>query len=178
MLGENKRDGMQMGVVIMQLLLPKRSYNTIFDIPLLELYASGIRGIIFDLDNTLTEWNNPELSRKTTSWLESAAKIGFKMCFVSNNSDLRVREVADLVDIPFVARAGKPRRRSFRRAMELMGTKPEATAVVGDQIFTDILGGNRLGLFTILVSPISKHEFVGTRLVRVIEKQILKRSGR
>ncbi|MGB4503761.1 MAG: YqeG family HAD IIIA-type phosphatase [Syntrophaceticus sp.] len=160
----------------MQILLPKKTYNSIFDIPLQELYDSGIRGLIFDLDNTLTEWNNPELSRETISWLESAKKIGFKMCFVSNNSDLRVKEVADIVEIPFVARAGKPRRRSFRRAMKLMQTKPDTTAAVGDQIFTDILGGNRLGLFTILVTPISRKEFIGTRLVRVIEKMILKHS--
>lgn len=159
----------------MDLLLPMKTYNTVFDIPLVQLYTFGIRGIIFDLDNTLTEWNNPELSLETISWLEGAKKMGFSMCFVSNNSDVRVREVADLVQIPFVARAGKPRRRSFRRAMELMQTKPENTAVVGDQIFTDILGGNRLGLFTVLVFPISKKEFIGTRLVRLIEKIVLKR---
>ncbi len=160
----------------MNLLLPMKTYNTIFDIPLVQLYTFGIRGIIFDLDNTLTEWNNPELSLETISWLEDAKKMGFSMCFVSNNSDVRVREVADLVEIPFVARAGKPRRRSFRRAMDLMQTKPENTAVVGDQIFTDILGGNRLGLFTVLVSPISRKEFIGTRFVRLIEKIILKRN--
>ena len=162
----------------MNFLLPKKTYNTIFDIPLVQLYTDGIRAIIFDLDNTLTEWNSPELSKETISWLENAKKIGFKMCFVSNNSDLRVKEIADLVDIPFVAWAKKPRRRSFRKAMDLMDTKPEHTAVVGDQIFTDILGGNRLGLFTVLVSPISKKEFVGTRLVRLIEKIILERNKR
>lgn len=162
----------------MHILLPTKTYNSIFDIPLQELYTFGIKGVIFDLDNTLTEWNNPKLSGDTISWLERAKRIGFKMCFVSNNSDLRVREVADIVEIPFVARAGKPRRRSFRKAMELMQTKPGTTAVVGDQIFTDILGGNRLGLFTILVTPISSKEFIGTKLVRVIEKMILKRSGR
>jgi len=162
------------GVSYMQIFLPAKTYDTIFDIPLQELYTFGIRGVIFDLDNTLTEWNNPELSRETVSWMAKARKYGFQMCFVSNNSDIRVREVAENVKVPFVARAGKPRRRSFRRAMELMRTKPETTAVVGDQIFTDILGGNRLGLFTIMVTPISRKEFIGTRLVRVIEKLILK----
>jgi len=98
------------------------------------------------------------------------------MCFVSNNTDLRVKEIADRVNIPFIARAKKPRRRSFRKAMALMDTKPEHTAVVGDQIFTDILGGNRLGLFTVLVSPISRKEFIGTRLVRILEKIILERN--
>jgi len=83
--------------------------------------------------------------------------------------------VAERADVPFIARARKPRRRSFRRAMELMGTKPETTAVIGDQLFTDMLGGNRLGLFTILVTPISKEEFIGTRFMRFLEKLILKK---
>lgn len=159
----------------MHLLFPRQIYKTIFDIPLSELYTFGLRGIILDLDNTLTEWNNPQLSGETTDWLDRAAKTGFKLCFVSNNSDYRVREVAEQAGVPFVARARKPRRRSFRRAMELMGTKPETTAVVGDQLFTDMLGGNRLGMFTILVTPISKQEFIGTRFVRVLENLILKR---
>ncbi|MDK2881058.1 MAG: putative phosphatase [Clostridia bacterium] len=159
----------------MQLLQPKKMYKSIFDIPLSELYASGIRGIILDLDNTLTEWNNPRLSEETAEWLVQAARTGLKLCFVSNNSDYRVREVAERADVPFIARARKPRRRSFRRAMELMGTKPETTAVIGDQLFTDMLGGNRLGLFTILVTPISKEEFIGTRFMRFLEKLILKK---
>jgi HAD superfamily phosphatase (TIGR01668 family) len=157
----------------MQCLLPSQRYRSVFDIPLQELIASGIKGIIFDLDNTLTEWNK-ELSNETIDWLKFAKKIGFKMCFVSNNSDLRVRELADIAEVPFVARAGKPRPGCFRRAMDLMETTADTTAVVGDQIFTDILGGNRLGLLTILVSPISNKEFPGTRLVRVFEKMVLK----
>jgi predicted HAD superfamily phosphohydrolase YqeG len=79
----------------MHLLIPRKTYNSIFDIPLKKLYALGTKGIIIDLDNTLTEWNNPELSGDTITWIERAKEIGFKLCFVSNNSDLRVREVAD-----------------------------------------------------------------------------------
>lgn len=159
--------------MVLSLLRPRLIYNSIFDIPLAELHQTGIRGLIFDLDNTLTEWDNPELSEETVEWLKEAKDVGHRMCFVSNNSDHRVREVADLVQVPFVARAGKPRRRSFRRALEIMRTSREETAVIGDQLFTDMLGGNRLGLLTILVTPISKHEFIGTRFVRLIEKIIL-----
>lgn len=161
----------------MKCFLPSQKFDSIFDIPLRELIASGIKGLIFDLDNTLTEWNK-ELSSETTAWLKDAKNIGFKLCFVSNNSDIRVREVADVVDVPFVARAGKPLRRSFRKAMGLMRTTTDTTAVVGDQIFTDIWGGNRLGLLTILVSPISSKEFLGTRVVRLLENILLKWSSR
>ncbi len=158
----------------MQLLIPKQKYKSVFDIPLKKLYEQRAKNMIIDLDNTLTEWNNPELSQNTISWIEKDQKIGFKLCFVSNNSAARVKEVADLIGIPFVARAGKPRRGCFRKAMELMQANSEATAVVGDQIFTDILGGNRLGLFTILVAPMSEKEFFGTKLTRAIERLILK----
>lgn len=159
----------------MRILLPRKTYKTIFDIPLSKLYRFGIRGMILDLDNTITEWNNLQLSADTIAWLDRAGQTGFKLCFVSNNSDYRVKEVADQAGVPFVARARKPRRRGFRRAMELMDTKPETTAVVGDQIFTDILGGNRLNLFTILVTPISDHEFIVTRFVRILERIILRK---
>lgn len=157
------------------LLRPKRIYKTIFDIPLEELYNCGLRGIIIDLDNTLTELNNPDLSKETVAWLKHALNIGFQLCFVSNNSKRRVQEMAGKVNVPFVARARKPRRRSFRNALKIMQTAPEETVVIGDQLFTDILGGNRLGLYTILVRPLSKREFFGTRLVRCIEKLFLPR---
>ncbi|MGB9792981.1 MAG: YqeG family HAD IIIA-type phosphatase [Thermacetogeniaceae bacterium] len=159
--------------MFVELLRPKQIYKSILDIPLEQLYNNGIRGIIIDLDNTLTEWNSSELSRQTLNWLRRAEEIGLRLCFVSNNSDERVRKIAEMVGVPFVARARKPRRRSFIRAMELMRTGREETAVVGDQIFTDILGGNRLGLFTILVTPLSKREFIGTRFMRLLERLVL-----
>ncbi len=155
------------------LLRPKQVYHSILEISPEELFRTGMRGMIIDLDNTLTEWQNPVLSEKTISWLEKAKCLGFQLCFVSNNSTRRVQEVAQRMEIPFVARAQKPRRWSFRRALEIMGTRPEETAVIGDQIFTDILGGNRLGLYTILVPPINRREFFGTRLMRLLEAIIL-----
>ncbi|MDH7577848.1 MAG: YqeG family HAD IIIA-type phosphatase [Bacillota bacterium] len=156
------------------LLRPKKIYNSLVEIPLDDLLRTGIRGMIIDLDNTLTEWRNPVISQKTVTWLELAKSMGFQVCFVSNNSTMRVQEVAQKVGVPFVARAQKPRRWSFMCALEIMGTRAEETAVIGDQIFTDVLGGNRAGLYTILVTPISKREFFGTRLVRLLERLILR----
>ena len=73
-----------------------------------------------------------------------------------------------------MSKAGKPRRRAFLRALEVMGSSAEETAVIGDQVFTDILGGNRMGLFTILVVPINKREFIGTRVMRKFEIMVLR----
>ncbi|HAA89344.1 MAG: HAD-superfamily phosphatase subfamily IIIA [Thermoanaerobacterales bacterium 50_218] len=160
------------------LLQPKKIYQSVFEIPFEDLQKSRIRGVIVDLDNTLTEWQNPELSQEAVDWLVKLREAGFQVCLVSNNSPRRVEEVAGKLGLPFVARAQKPRRKSFRRALEIMKTRPEETAVIGDQVFTDVLGGNRLGMYTILVPPISKKEFIGTRLVRIIERLVIERQNR
>ncbi len=81
--------------------------------------------------------------------------------------------LAAALGLPAVTGALKPRRGALRRALSVMGTAPETTALVGDQLFTDILGGNRLGLYTILVRPQSRKEFVLTRLVRRVERAVL-----
>ncbi len=157
------------------LLRPGRICGSILDVSLPELSRMGIRGIIIDIDNTLTEWHSPILPEGAAAWLEQAGREDIRLCFVSNNSARRARDVADKAGIPFVAKAQKPRRRSFRKAMEIMGTAPGQTAVIGDQLFTDILGGNRMGLLTILVTPISRHEFFGTRLMRLVEAVFIRR---
>ena len=92
---------------------------------------------------------------------------------VSNNKKVRVSNFGRILGVPAIS-ARKPRRRAFREAMRIMNTRPETTAVIGDQIFTDVLGGNRLGLYTILVVPLSKQEFIGTRCMRHLERVVLK----
>lgn len=158
---------------IYDLLKPCRVYGSLQEISLVELKKEDIQGIIIDLDNTLTEWQNAELSEEVIGWLQKVKFMGFQVCLVSNNSLQRVREVASRLSIPFVAKAQKPRRKSFRQALEIMNTQPRQTAVIGDQLFTDVLGGNRLGLFTILVPPLNRREFIGTRLVRLLESALL-----
>lgn len=159
--------------MIFRLFQPKKIYHSVFEISLEDFRQAGIRGIIIDLDNTLTEWQNPKLPQDAVAWLEKVMRAGLRICFVSNNSIRRVEEVAARLGLPFIAHAQKPRRKSFRHALAIMNTYPEETAVIGDQIFTDILGGNRLGLYTILVSPLSRQEFIGTRFVRLLETIIL-----
>lgn len=152
-----------------ELFMPHLYLASVFDIDLDRLGGCGIRGIILDLDNTLVQWNHPEPTEPLLAWLERVRAAGFQACIVSNNSSDRVASFVRSLDVPGIPKAIKPRRGSFRRAMRLMGTTPADTAVVGDQIFTDILGARRLGLFTILVHPVSRREFVGTRVVRALE---------
>ncbi|MGH2425704.1 MAG: YqeG family HAD IIIA-type phosphatase, partial [bacterium] len=96
-------------------------------------------------------------------------------CIVSNNFAGRVRTLAEHLHVPVVIGAVKPTPWAFRKAMKVMGTTPRETALVGDQLFTDILGGNLLGLRTILVDPLSAREFPTTMLVRRIERLVRRR---
>lgn len=157
-----------------QLLRPNLFVNSVTDINLDDLEQQGIRALIIDLDNTITEWQNRSLSQPMIDWFAGLSDRGFKSCLVSNNNRQRVAVVAETLGIPFIFKASKPRRRAFRQAMALLGTGPAETAVIGDQLFTDVLGGNRLGLLTILVTPISRREFIGTRMVRVVEGLVIR----
>lgn len=157
------------------LLRPHLYVSSVFDIDFARLYRRGIRGLVVDLDNTLVPWNQREVTPAVAAWFRRARAAGLTCCIVSNNHDERVRGFAESVGAARIARAGKPRRRAFSRAMAAMQTHAGSTAVIGDQVFTDILGGNRLGLFTILVQPVAEHEFWGTRLLRRLEDLVRRR---
>lgn len=138
------------------------------------LITRGIQGVILDLDNTLTRWRSLEIPSEAQAWLQAVLHAGLHACIVSNAATARrVRPVAERFGIQWVTRALKPLPNGFRCGMELMGTKPETTAMIGDQMFTDIWGANRLGLFTILVDPMSDHEAITTKLLqRPLERWI------
>lgn len=162
---------------MIRILQPRLFVSSIYDLDLTRLKSRGIKGLIMDLDNTLVGWNQLEASDDLREWLDQVNRLGFLTCIVSNNLGDRVQEFAQKVGVKSIARAAKPRRRAFRAAMKHMGTRAANTAVIGDQVFTDILGGNRLNLYTILVHPVDRHEFWTTRLVRQVEHRLVRRPG-
>lgn len=157
------------------LLCPDLYLKSVWDLPEDDLKARGIRGLIFDIDNTVLNWNVREVTPETHTLFARLRERGYRCCLVSNNKRDRVEAVARVLGVPAISKAGKPRRRAFRQALAVLGTRQEETAVIGDQLFTDILGGNRLGLYTVLVVPLSQREFIGTRLVRTVERFLLTR---
>lgn len=166
---------------MLTLLAPKLSVNTLYDLNILQLKQQGILGIVFDLDNTIIPWGSPDLCPEVLVWIKNLTHEGFKLCLVSNNGKGRVRQIAAQCDIPFIARALKPSRNGFRKAATVMELTPDRVAVIGDQLFTDILGGNRLGMYTIWVKPMATKEFIGTKITRQFEKlaiHLLKATGR
>jgi len=159
-------------------LTPDQHLDSIFEIDLDNLQARGIKGIITDMDNTIVAWNDRNISPRLAEWFASLRKRGFKLFIISNNSRDSGGQLARELDIPAIFYAIKPRKRAFQQALDKMGLAPKEVAVIGDQIFTDVLGGNRLGLHTILVTPISEKEFFWTRLMRMLEQQVLGRGKR
>jgi len=140
-----------------------------------DLKARGIRGIILDLDNTITPWRSLEISDGVLAWMKGARAAGMRLCIVSNSSKARrVAELSERLGIPAWARVGgKPFGPGFQQGLTMLGTPPEATAAIGDQLLSDVLGGNRHGLYTVFVAPMSASEFVATKLVRIAERMAL-----
>ena len=165
----------------MKRLIPDLFVESVYDIDLDQLQARGIKGIITDLDNTLVRWDEPDATPKLIEWLDHVRDTrGIKVCIVSNNQDHRVERFAKPLDIPWIAKARKPKNAPFHKGLNLLGTKVEETVVIGDQLFTDVLGGNRMGLYTILVVPVGEKEFIGTKVLRLMERvalRILRRRG-
>lgn len=158
---------------MLKLFCPDMYIQSIYFLKPEDLANRGIKGIIVDLDNTLVPWNVEEPDNKLISWFKGFDKRGIKMCIVSNNKKNRVKSFANELSIPFIHKAVKPQKKAFLKGIKLLGTEISNTAVIGDQILTDILGGNRLGFYTVLVIPVSSKELWWTRLMRKVERVII-----
>lgn len=161
---------------LLKKLLPDERLDSVYDLDLGRLRALGIRGIIFDLDNTLGPWGFRELDERTREWLQSVEAEGFRLAFLSNDGGKG--RLKDLTGYPVLFDAGKPRSAGFRRLLEEMGLPPHEVAMVGDQLFTDVLGAKRLGLHAILVRPVApSREGPSVRFRRRLERLILRLGG-
>ncbi|WP_427137071.1 YqeG family HAD IIIA-type phosphatase [Psychrobacillus psychrodurans] len=136
------------------------------------LKDKGIKAIITDLDNTLVEWDRPEATPKLIEWFASIKAAGIQVTIVSNNNELRVKSFADPLGIPFIFKARKPLGKAFLQALSIMSVKREEVVVIGDQLLTDVFGGNRLKLHTILVIPVAKSDGFVTKFNRMVERRI------
>ena len=145
-----------------------------------DLYGRGRRGLLLDLDNTLCPWGSREVPPARRAWVQRARER-FSVCIISNTiRGHRLNAVGADLGLPTVARWGlgrKPFPGGIRAALRLTGTRPEESAIVGDQIFADILGGNCLGLLTVWSLPLATREFPTTRCVRHLERVVLRKLG-
>lgn len=160
------------------ILLPDIFAETVYDIDLNALKDEGIRGFVFDIDNTLVTYADPVATETVVEWLGKLRDMNFKLYIVSNNDKERVRIFSESVNLPHYGKALKPLKKYLKRACRDMGIAPAETALVGDQLFTDIWGGNLMNMKTILVKPISEVEDGFVKFKRRFERRILRKMDR
>lgn len=159
----------------MRQFIPNKIIDTVYSLDFAELHRLGIRGIIFDIDNTLESHRTPEPSEAVCALLSRVQEAGFAVCLISNGKHSRVAHFNKSLQLPAVGHAQKPRKKNLRQAMRLMSTAANETALVGDQVFTDVYGGNRMGFYTVLVDPIEQIENKFFYIKRFFERMILKK---
>lgn len=138
------------------------------------LHARGIRGLILDLDDTLVAALEHQPPPAVEAWVERMSGE-FRLFILSNNaSPSRVQRIAERLGLPCAARAAKPRRQGFRAAIAQLDLTPSEVAIVGDQLFTDVLGGHRIGAYTILATPMSPEHKPWRKLMRLVEGMLVR----
>lgn len=158
---------------LLERLLPDEELDSVFALDPERLRKLGKRGIIFDLDNTLGRRGSAELEERVLRLLSELEGAGFRIGVLSNSSLVRRRIEEKLKGHPVHFNARKPRRGGFRRMLAAMGLKPKDVVMVGDQLFTDVWGAKRLGIYSILVRPLDPHEPWHIRLGRGLARFIL-----
>lgn len=156
------------------LLRPDLSVNSVCDLTPALLAARGVRGVMVDLDDTLVPSRETGLRREVAEWFAGLKRCGIPVVILSNGERKRVAHYAQALGVEGLALIGKPLPHAFRRGLALLGTAPQETAMVGDQLFTDVLGANLAGLISILVTPLSPGALLHTRLLRRLEACILR----
>lgn len=144
-----------------------------------ELYRRGYRALLFDVDNTITTWNSPDIAPEVLSWFDGLQAAGLRGCIISNNSAERLRPLAERLGIEFFPKARKPLPFGYARAAKLLGARKDETLMIGDQLLTDILGANLAGVDAVLLEPISlarefRWTYVNRRIERVIKAPTLR----
>lgn len=143
------------------------------DVPLTAL--GGARVLLLDADNTLAPWRGAVPDPAAARWVESAKAAGFRLCIASNSDAERLRPLEEALGIPAFPRAGKPLPSGLRRIAREMGAAPDACALIGDQLLTDVLAARLAGMRAVLLEPLDpSREFTGTRVNRVLERILLR----
>ena len=148
--------------------------NRITDITPELLKSIGVTALMIDVDNTLSTHHGTVLVRGLKKWLLQMQDDGIKMIVVSNSKHFRIEPFANKIGLPFISLACKPLPFGYHKARLKLGVNKKNCAIVGDQIFTDVLGANLYGIKSLLVRPIKLEKGLSFRIRRYFEKKILK----
>ena len=159
----------------MEKYIPDMYQKSIYTIDYEKLLKRGIKCLLFDLDNTVAPINMKNPSKKIKKLFGELKEQGFKVIIFSNSPKTRLKPFKDTLEVDCAARACKPHPKKFLEVMKEYDFSVSEIAIIGDQILTDVIGGNNVGITTILVNPISPRDFVFTKINRFREKKIIKK---
>lgn len=160
----------------MEKLRPDIYQKSLKDIHFNYLKDSGIKVILLDMDNTILKYGEKEIDEDIDK-LINALKSRFTIVLFSNSTPMKVRKIGENLDIPYISFAFKPSKRGFKKVFKKYKVQPEEVAIIGDQLLTDIKGGNKVGITTILIEPLNTEDGIATKVNRKREQKILKKMG-
>ena len=158
----------------MNFLYPDLYVKNVAAVPYDKLLKKGITTLVFDIDNTLVPFDEPEADERLVAFIEGLKDKGFTVALLSNNNQERVEYFNRKLDVIAVYNAKKPNTQGINRVLRLAEAYPAQAAMIGDQVFTDVWVGNRKGMITILTRPIEKRDTFGVTLKRGPERLIVK----
>lgn len=154
--------------------VPDIYQKNIYSIDYESLKNSGIKCLIFDLNNTIAPLSEPVPNATLKDLFAYLESMKFKLVILSNSGKMRVAPFKEKLNVDASFKSHKPSRKKYQKILELYHLQVHEVASIGDQLLTDILGANRMGFTSILVNPISNQDYLGTQIHRLIEKQIFK----
>ncbi len=157
------------------LLKPLVKVEKVTDISIGILDKYGIKALVLDVDNTLSTHHGQVLTDGLEVWLDLMRENGIKMTVLSNSNSKRLLPFAQKIGLDFISLGLKPLPFGYLRALKRLGTQKSETAIVGDQLFTDILGGNTVGIKTVLLTPIKPETSLRFRMKRKVEAFVIKK---
>ncbi len=157
------------------LLKPKFKFDKITEISLEFLKENKISALLLDVDNTLSTHHGQQLTDGLETWLAEMKSGGITLLVISNSKEKRVKPFCEKIGLSYISLALKPLPFGFLRAIKTVKLKKEGIAIVGDQIFTDCLGGNLVGIKTILLNPILPEDGFSFKIRRKLEKKLLEK---
>lgn len=159
---------------MLQWLYPDYYVKSVFELPIEKLKKRGVWCLIFDIDNTLAPFDEKQPPQQMIELFQKLRKEGFRLCIFSNNNKNRVNYFNQHLHAYAVYRSGKPGISKLKKTMKKLGTDKNTTAIIGDQIFTDVFCGRRARVLTILTKPLCDRDQLVTRVKRGLEKIVIR----
>ena len=162
----------------MDKLIPDMYQKSIYHIDYEKLKSDGIKCLLFDLDNTCVPTKEKNPNKKLIEQFDKLKDLGFKVIISSNAGKKRLKPFKKTLDVDCSYSSRKPLKGKFNKIMKKFGYDLSETAIIGDQIFTDILGGNKVGIKTILINPMSSYDLPITKISRMLERKVMKKMSK